>query len=136
MLQRHPIPLSAIPCLAYSKAIEREKEQLQGSSILLQPVKKDFHSPDTSSGQSDKQAVPAGNGFCRDGPKGDPKAFNVTPIRCDDPVSNAGKGILLPRAKVETANENNTLNSIEPLALREYCQKLFKFKHVSCKRFK
>jgi len=43
---------------------------------------------------------------------------------------------LLPCARVETARENNTVNSVQPIDFRTYCEKLFKFKHLKCMRFK
>jgi microprocessor complex subunit DGCR8 len=52
-----------------------------------------------------------------------------------EPPTDAVKN-MIPKAQVETSQEANELNSVNPEELREYCMRLFKFKQFTCKRFK
>ena len=42
----------------------------------------------------------------------------------------------VPQAQFGSVQEKNTLHCVDPTSLRNYCEKLFKFRNVHCRRFK
>jgi len=133
-LQKHSIPLSAIPCLAYRKALDREKQdqnetsfssQVSPQSVPIAPcgiVSNEAGKPDSAlPGSSTSNLKRIMNKEC--------------PMEIQNGDSSVPKPPL-PCAKVETAEENNTLHSLEPKELREYCNKLFIFKTLEYRRFR
>jgi len=170
--QRHSIPLSAIPCLAYRRALDdesseklpvaekggsneilaiqdstedgsvvahsksevvlgrRKHEEPEDGEIECEPEVKKAHldvgneSAFNESAQSNEDLTDSSKGIA-----------NGNPVR-SCPLSKLPLGSVLPQAKVASAKESHVLNSVAPLELRNYCEKLFLFKKVKCKRFK
>ena len=50
--------------------------------------------------------------------------------------NNGSEPPLLPAARIETAKENADAVNMSHVELREYCQRLFRFKTIEVMRFK
>lgn len=85
--RNHKIPLSAIPCLQYRRALDMEEKNKQENE----------KTNDENQSQS---------------------------------------GVHIIKAKIETSEENEAAQSLEPKDFREYCSKLFKFQTISLIPFK
>jgi hypothetical protein len=195
--QRHSIPLSAIPCLAYGRAL-RDEEARKSTPNEGPTATAPSDTSDPKVAQPESESVASGsaaqtNGCTtttttmtsQDGDKSqsrkrkpedieegeidcepeqkkrqvDATETEIAPLdrgpsKCpfqgatvspptaspgfETPVSSSTMPVAeaLPQAKVETAKENHFLHSIDPIELRRYCQSLFHFKKVRCKRFK
>ncbi|XP_026468757.1 microprocessor complex subunit DGCR8 [Ctenocephalides felis] len=116
--RKHEIPLSAIPCLSYRKALEKLNTDIKPE------VNPTFHQNGNSvNGYSSNQNS---NGV-----------EDFTSNSNSNPENNAVNASLsLPCAKIETAQENLASQSLSPEQLREYCSNLFKFKVIKVMRFK
>ncbi|XP_017073380.1 microprocessor complex subunit DGCR8 [Drosophila eugracilis] len=116
--RKHAVPLGAVPCLNYRRALEEESEAEQ-----------------------QKKDAPAA--VC---PVTGAAAPPVEPMDCEGKENNAGSSdpksqpegltALMPAAKIVTVNENTQKESITPEQLNTYCQKLFKFKVIRVLRFR
>ncbi|KAG7159237.1 microprocessor complex subunit DGCR8-like [Homarus americanus] len=105
-VRKHDIPLSAIPCFQYMKALEIEKNNTEESKEINDQEKDE---------QEDGEQVE----FV-------PLALGVSP-----PAA-----LMVGNAKIETAVENLQQQSLDVSELREYCTKRFQFKSIKIIRFK
>ncbi|EDW99240.1 microprocessor complex subunit DGCR8 [Drosophila yakuba] len=118
--RKHAVPLGAIPCLNYRRALEEESEVEQ---------------------QKTDEAPPAA--VC---PVTGAAALPAEPMDVEGKENNDGSSVpksqpdgltaLMPAAKIVTVNENTQKESITPEQLNTYCQKLFKFKVIRVLRFR
>ncbi|XP_065722430.2 microprocessor complex subunit DGCR8 isoform X2 [Drosophila suzukii] len=118
--RKHAVPLGAIPCLNYRRALEEESEAEQqktdGSpSAAVCPITGPVASltePMDVEGKENNEAS------------------------SDTKSQQEGLTALMPAAKIVTVNENTQKESITPDQLNSYCQKLFKFKVIRVLRFR
>ncbi|XP_058128788.1 microprocessor complex subunit DGCR8 [Anopheles ziemanni] len=137
-VRKHEIPLSAIPCLNYRKALEKEDE-----------LKKELAA---AAAAQTATAVENGN---ENGETGDENREPAEPVQEQRQLHNAqlskmiagatttaeaqANAKLLPlkvSAKIETVTENLKAQSLSSDAVMEYCKKLFRFKTIRVLRFK
>ncbi|XP_074642163.1 microprocessor complex subunit DGCR8-like isoform X2 [Tubulanus polymorphus] len=100
--RKHAIPTAAIPCLQYTKALDKEKQEAENGVQQFSVNSENENSTD----ETPKNAAP-------------------------DMRPKIASGI-----KVETAEQRQKEMLLEPLQVRQYCQKLFHFKTVTVQRFK
>ncbi|XP_052122444.1 microprocessor complex subunit DGCR8 isoform X3 [Frankliniella occidentalis] len=130
--RKHKVPMSAVPCLQYRKALDKEKcgvqkyirsentalgnqnNESERSSFEGRETKVDCASDGKTSANLDKEEE-AGN------TKSQEQSSNSAP---------------LPAARIETARENAEAINLSHVELREYCQRLFRFKTIEVMRFK
>ncbi|XP_054280842.1 microprocessor complex subunit DGCR8-like [Macrosteles quadrilineatus] len=105
--RNHKIPLSAIPCLQYRRALEEEKKIKEEKEAHLKVE------------EENKQKEEKGD-----------KENNI------EQTQNKPQEIQLFTAKIETSEENEAKQSLEALDLREYCKNLFIFKTTTTMPFK
>lgn len=134
--RKHAVPLGAIPCLNYRRALddEAEAEHKGNSENTTQP----------SAESSDQDSPP---GVC---PVAHASAPVVQPMEEDDSekkdepsmepkadqAATEALQALIPAAKIVTVNENTQKESVTPEELNTYCQKLFRFKEIRVLRFR
>ncbi|XP_017036884.1 microprocessor complex subunit DGCR8 isoform X1 [Drosophila kikkawai] len=119
--RKHAVPLGAIPCLNYRRALEEETEAEQRKP-------------------TEESAAPVG--VC---PITGATATEAAPAKVMDGKENVAEDVdmkpdgltaHMPAAKIVTVNENTQKESITPDQLNSYCQKLFKFKVIRVLRFR
>ena len=93
--RKHAVPISAVPCLHYRKATEREEAKAREEEELKVAV--------VAAAASNPSALPPPD---------------------------------IPRARIESVQENQAAHSLNGTQLRNYCSKLFRFKTVRLMRFK
>ncbi|XP_017101163.2 microprocessor complex subunit DGCR8 [Drosophila bipectinata] len=123
--RKHAVPLGAIPCLNYRRALDEESEAEQ-----------------------QKQAAAAATGVCpfsgatsdtAQPPEGEPmqvEGKENTEANPDPQAQPDALTALMPGAKIVTVNENTQKESVTPEQLNSYCQSLFKFKVIRVLRFR
>lgn len=84
-VRKHEVPVSAVPCLQYKRALKEECEEAKR--------------------EKEKKA-------------------------------QAGQGVNLPNAKIETIQENRVTQSLDGESIRNYCKSLFRFKSIKVMRFR
>ncbi|XP_069976525.1 microprocessor complex subunit DGCR8 [Penaeus vannamei] len=152
-VRKHDIPLSAIPCLQYLRALADEKTSSQES--------KETSEKETSEGEESQQSRP---GIGMNASQVDDQlgviengidAVKATSVSraTSCPVTggslaaalalNTNKeggappaGLMVGNAKIETAVENLQQQSLDELEVREYCKNRFLFKSIKIIRFK
>ncbi|KAH8232161.1 hypothetical protein KR032_001142, partial [Drosophila birchii] len=124
--RKHAVPLGAIPCLNYRRALEEESEADQQKSEVEAPAAAGV-CPITGATAAAAAAPP-------------PKAMDVEGEKENDAedvdMKSEGLAAIMPAAKIVTVNENTQKESITPDQLNSYCQKLFKFKVIRVLRFR
>ncbi|XP_052122443.1 microprocessor complex subunit DGCR8 isoform X2 [Frankliniella occidentalis] len=138
--RKHKVPMSAVPCLQYRKALDKEKcgvqkyirsentalgnqnNESERSSFEGRETKVDCASDGKTSANLDKEEE-AGNIVL----------FILSPAKSQEQSSNSAP---LPAARIETARENAEAINLSHVELREYCQRLFRFKTIEVMRFK
>lgn len=83
-VRKHEVPVSAVPCLQYRRALEEENEEKRKET------------------ERESSGIGASN---------------------------------LPSARIETIQENLANHSLDSERLRNYCQKIFRFKKIKVMRF-
>ncbi|CAD6991191.1 unnamed protein product [Ceratitis capitata] len=147
-VRKHAIPLGAIPCLNYRRALEEEesermKQQLVdkvqesiGDNNQVVPSCPFAGNNSTTATEISKPAAvsPSTNGEISD------TTLNTVPsttATSADLVANvAALKSLVPPAKIVTVTENTQKESLLPDQLNDYCSKLFKFKVIRVLRFR
>ncbi|XP_004517920.1 microprocessor complex subunit DGCR8 isoform X1 [Ceratitis capitata] len=162
-VRKHAIPLGAIPCLNYRRALEEEESERMKQQLVdkLQESIGDNNqvvpscpfagnNSTTATEISQPAAVsPSTNGEISDSiMKDSVKAILSTPsatlntvpsttATSADLVANvAALKSLVPPAKIVTVTENTQKESLLPDQLNDYCSKLFKFKVIRVLRFR
>lgn len=125
-VRKHEIPISAIPCLNYQKALEKEEQLAEQQKLLKEQLEKEA--------ADDAMAVDAA---AEEQPKITNNGLSVL-LNLNKPSTPAPPKSLLPipNAKVETVAENLKAQSLTPLQFTEYCKKRFNFKTIRVMRFK
>ncbi|XP_055905342.1 microprocessor complex subunit DGCR8 [Eupeodes corollae] len=126
-VRKHEIPLGAVPCLGYRKALleEEKEEELQSKAEAESnsnecPFAADAANSQSNSSSDDRPQVNGG------------ETVNNNNINSNKTTSHLAT---VPAAKIVTVKENTKAQSISAQELNEYCQKLFKFKTIKVLRF-
>lgn len=134
--RKHAVPLGAIPCLNYRRALDEETEAAE------QQLRNTDNAPTT---ENNNEVMTAG--VC---PVAHATANAAQPMDVDgkenqnsaESESKTGEATtealqsLIPAAKIVTVNENTQKESVTPEQLNTYCQKLFRFKVIRVLRFR
>ncbi|KAH8356121.1 hypothetical protein KR200_012198, partial [Drosophila serrata] len=124
--RKHAVPLGAIPCLNYRRALDEESEADQKNLELEVPPATGV-CPITGATATATAAAAPTNAMDVEGKVTDGDDVDMKP---------EGLTALMPAAKIVTVNENTQKESITPDQLNSYCQKLFKFKVIRVLRFR
>ncbi|KAH8383351.1 hypothetical protein KR009_008067, partial [Drosophila setifemur] len=122
--RKHAVPLGAIPCLNYRRALDEEAEPKEEEAAGTPGV-----CPFTVATETNNDAAA-------------PAPMDVEGKENDQDGTEDAKSqqdaltALMPAAKIVTVNENTQKESVTPEALNSYCQKLFKFKVIRVLRFR
>lgn len=111
--RKHEIPLSAVPCLSYRRAMEKEKTEVDN--------------PESS---NSSENIPQLNGDISD------NAAESAQSETSQTEDQLGKEKEVPSVKIESAEQHKKENNLTPTEVHEYCQNLFEFKTITVKRFK
>ena len=151
--RKHEIPVSAIPCLAYRKELDKEKQQQNEESNEQQhdsTMKANEMSLDAVSNDEDHEideTKPAddlnGSGQIIED-KLNEMLDDISPTTSFTLVENKEKQrqqisqLKKPSfiAKVETVKDNKKERSLNHMKVREYCEKLFEFQEITIRKFK
>ncbi|KAH8357439.1 hypothetical protein KR084_006780 [Drosophila pseudotakahashii] len=121
--RKHAVPLGAVPCLNYRRALEEESSEAEQqktdgspSAVAVCPITGAVGAP---------PAEPM-----------DVEGKENNEASSDSKSQPEGMTALMPAAKIVTVNENTQKESITPDQLNSYCQKLFKFKVIRVLRFR
>ncbi|XP_058058010.1 microprocessor complex subunit DGCR8 [Anopheles bellator] len=142
-VRKHEIPLSAIPCLNYRKALEKEqqlKKELAAATAAREAAANDAaKAPTANGGASD--SVENGANVPRTGTVRQLHNLQLSKmIAGATSAAEAQANVkLLPlkvSAQIETVTENLKAQSLTADAVVEYCSQLFHFKTVRVLRFK
>lgn len=146
--RKHDIPVSAIPCLHYTRELDKEqREDKEDSDDAPEHINhSDNHSNDslTNSGADDIDPPEQLNDYAHSAvtKKGNIIEVNQKENSPDadensaDQSSNQDSSSKTPAVKIECAEERKKENSLDPLELRKYCERLFEFKMITVKKFK
>lgn len=161
--QRHDIPISAIPCFAYRRALEEEEKQKEVDRKIAEQIRTGSWATNTKMEGNDnshegndstvpngstnvevpiKQEVSDNEGVCpfskansdQDKKPEITEANNVVPLS-RQPVVLPG-GLVMPPPRVETINTSWKTQHLPAEQITEYCKNLFKFKTVNIMHFK
>ncbi|GFT92350.1 microprocessor complex subunit DGCR8 [Trichonephila clavipes] len=112
--RKHEIPVSAIPCLHYLRELEKEKNLAESDT-----------SKDTATGNLNSNNSTGTS-------KG-----NEEKIASGETVNgnSASNGIFLS-AKLETVKDTKESGSLDYIAVRDYCKKIFEFQTITVKSFR
>jgi len=122
-VRKHEIPISAIPCLNYSKALEKEKLMIEEQRQLKeqQEIEAANIAMEAEAAENQKPS----NGLSA--------LLNLNSGTTPAPSRNL---LPIPNAKVETVSENLKAHSLTPSEFTSYCRKRFHFKTIRVMRFK
>ncbi|KAH8360231.1 hypothetical protein KR093_011436, partial [Drosophila rubida] len=138
--RKHAVPVGAIPCLNYRRALDEETEAEQQLATAKQPA---AESTDKSTEQA--AAAAAEVAVCpvkhvaqsEQQPMETAESTDSGKAKAEDGHDvNEALTALIPAAKIVTVNENTQLESVTPDQLNTYCKKLFKFKMIRVLRFR
>ncbi|XP_052870079.1 microprocessor complex subunit DGCR8 [Anopheles cruzii] len=146
-VRKHEIPLSAIPCLNYRKALEKEeqlKKELAAATAAREAAANDAAKTPMANGAGNGEASDTGENGANE-----PRAGTVRQLhnlQLSKMIAGATTAAeaqanvkLLPlkvSAQIETVTENLKAQSLTADAVVEYCAQLFHFKTVRVLRFK
>ncbi|XP_055549617.1 microprocessor complex subunit DGCR8 [Wyeomyia smithii] len=125
-VRKHEIPLSAIPCLNYRKALEKEdmlrKEIEENAAAAASEAE---NSQELSSQRQEKQMHNL-----------QLSKMIAGATTLEEAQANVKLLPLKVTARIETVNDNLKAHSLTAESFQEYCKKLFKFKTIRVMRFK
>lgn len=116
-VRKHEIPLGAVPCLGYRKALHEEAQEEERQS-KLETTSNSNECPFAINNNSQTNS-------CDDRPE----------VNGGTTVPQPPHGTVPPPAKIVTVKENTKAQSITAQELNDYCKKLFKFKTIKVLRF-
>ncbi|KAL7727896.1 hypothetical protein ACLKA6_019460 [Drosophila palustris] len=135
--RKHAVPLGAIPCLNYRRALDEEKEAEQ------QQLTTDKTPPEEKRNEQSAGVCPVVHAAAAEPMeiestenKDKDKVVDTQPKTVEGAEANDALQALIPAAKIVTVNENTQKESVTPDQLNSYCQKLFKFKVIRVLRFR
>ncbi|XP_053693247.1 microprocessor complex subunit DGCR8 [Sabethes cyaneus] len=125
-VRKHEVPLSAIPCLNYRKALEKEdmlRKEIEDNAAAAAAEAESSIAQDSQQQEKQMHNLQLSKMI----------ASTTTPAEAQANVK------LLPlkvTARIETVNDNLKAHSLTAEAFQSYCKKLFKFKTIRVMRFK
>lgn len=127
-VRKHEIPLSAIPCLNYRKALEKEDElrkEIEANAAAAEAEAQARANSASGAGSSEKQMH-------------NPQLSKMIASATTQAEAQANAKMLPLKvtAKIETVDENLKAQSLTADAFQAYCKKLFRFKTIRVMRFK
>lgn len=122
-VRKHQIPISAIPCLNYQKAMEKEVELMEQQRVLQE--QHDIEAANKLRTEAEAIEQPS---------VGLSALLNLN--KPDAPMATKAHLPPIPNAKVETVSEFLKEHSLAPDEFTEYCKKKFRFKTIRVMRFK
>ena len=136
--RKHKVPVSAIPCLQYRKALDKEKQLSTVAEECSGKEEKDKEedSPEVKSAKESSGAASTCSQKTEDPVEKHIKDVDTDPKCLGSSPDNSSEPLTLPPARIETAKENAELINMSHVELREYCQRLFRFKTIEVMRFK
>uniref|UniRef100_A0A182VWW4 DRBM domain-containing protein n=1 Tax=Anopheles minimus TaxID=112268 RepID=A0A182VWW4_9DIPT len=141
-VRKHEIPLSAIPCLNYRKALEKESEL---KKELAEASAAQSSAPNGSeNGEATNESASEGDVTKETTePTQERQLHNAqlskmiaSATTTAEAQANAKLLPLKVSAKIETVTENLKAQSLTSDAVMDYCKKLFRFKTIRVLRFK
>ncbi|ESO05107.1 hypothetical protein HELRODRAFT_99418 [Helobdella robusta] len=154
-VRRHDIPVSSIPCLQYKRALEEaanqnqdinnstgnpnlENETTTTATITNNDNNSNMIPPSTiatSTNNSMSSNATTTSITTTTSAATATTSYNIGTCPKDFPPI-PGLPHVSRKLKVQTFEEHKRTNSLDPLAFREYCQKLFEFRTITIRRFK
>uniref|UniRef100_A0A182NRM0 DRBM domain-containing protein n=1 Tax=Anopheles dirus TaxID=7168 RepID=A0A182NRM0_9DIPT len=146
-VRKHEVPLSAIPCLNYRKALEKEDELKKelAAAAAAQTAAAATVNGTGENGENTGEGSNEGNPT-KDAPEPATQERQLHNAQLSKMIAGAtttaeaqANAKLLPlkvSAKIETVTENLKAQSLTSDAVMEYCKKLFRFKTIRVLRFK
>ncbi|VDI06625.1 microprocessor complex subunit DGCR8, partial [Mytilus galloprovincialis] len=153
-VRKHDIPLSAIPCLQYRKAMDRD--QPDKDTTIVEPVEDtenqtvpvlngETSCPIKENGISEAESIGESSDV-RETSNDDTTDLDRTLTFDDKGGENSGTDVAQsgektklqpgPPVKIESAEQRKKENSLSADDVLEYCKNLFEFKTVTVKKFK
>ncbi|KFB53241.1 AGAP002554-PA-like protein [Anopheles sinensis] len=134
-VRKHEIPLSAIPCLNYRKALEKEDELKKelAAAAAAQTVENGTENGETVDENREPSEPVQEQRQLHNAQLSKMIAGATTTAEAQ---ANAKLLPLKVSAKIETVTENLKAQSLSSDAVMEYCKKLFRFKTIRVLRFK
>lgn len=128
-VRKHEIPLSAIPCLNYRKALEKEDE-------LRREIEANAAAAEAEALARSSSA--AGDSTQQERQMHNPQLSKMIASATTQAEAQANAKMLPLKvtAKIETVDENLKAQSLTADAFQQYCKKLFRFKTIRVMRFK
>ncbi|XP_040156195.1 microprocessor complex subunit DGCR8 [Anopheles arabiensis] len=144
-VRKHEIPLSAIPCLNYRKALEKEDE-LKKELAAATAAQAAAAANGAENGDASNETASEGQeGVTKEAAEPVPERqlhnaqlskMIASATTTAEAQANAKLLPLKVSAKIETVTENLKAQSLTSDAVVEYCKKLFRFKTIRVLRFK
>ncbi|BFF92168.1 microprocessor complex subunit DGCR8 [Drosophila madeirensis] len=133
--RKHAVPLGAIPCLNYRRALDEEAE---AEAEVTQQTKETTPPagvcPMAAAAAADKAT--AEEPMNVEGEEKTTEAATTTQPEAKGDAQPETLPAVMPAAKIVTVKENTQTESVTPDQLNAYCQKLFKFKVIRVLRFR
>ncbi|XP_034255865.1 microprocessor complex subunit DGCR8 [Thrips palmi] len=142
--RKHKVPISAIPCLQYRKALDQEKglqtdkADGEGSLSPIAEVETDPNKEGVIGTNEQEITIKDEKDANKENKDQDQNADGPSANKTIGELASARKpgNPVLPAARIETAKENADAVNMSHVELREYCQRLFRFKTIEVMRFK
>lgn len=128
--RKHKVPMSAVPCLQYRKALDKEK---CGVQKYIRSENTALGNQNNESERSSFEGRETKVECASDGKTNANLDKEEEAAKSQEQSSNSAP---LPAARIETARENAEAINLSHVELREYCQRLFRFKTIEVMRFK
>lgn len=137
-LRKHQIPVSAIPCLSYRRALEEEKKLRENVEN-----EKNEETNGEKSTEENQDAVPSACPYANGGGSNGTEHTKATAndVNTNDsgekpPVAKKPRVFgAFSNAKIETVKENLKEQSLTVQQINDYCKNLFIFKNIRVMRF-
>lgn len=137
--QKHQIPVSAIPCLSYRRALVEEKKLKESVENENIETTNGADAQETDDKSKPTSGCPYANGENSNGNDETSPAQNPTKKdECDEQPPPAKKPRVFgafSNAKIETVKENLKEQSLTVQQINDYCKNLFIFKNIRVMRF-
>lgn len=127
-MQKHQIPVSAIPCLSYRRALEEEKR------LKEKVLQNELNEIEEKLLEDAKCENSTNDGIDTNTTTGDDGTKSET-IENAPPAKRLKAFGQFTNAKIETVNENLKEQSLTVQQINDYCKSLFIFKNIRVMRF-
>lgn len=139
-MQKHQIPVSAIPCLSYKRALEEEKRLIENKNNNLanedttektatEKTESTSGCPYANGEKSHENGEEAGQNAGQEVTSSDQNTDDTPPTKKPRVIG------AFSNAKIETVHENLKDQSLTVQQINDYCNKLFVFRNIRVMRF-